>query len=108
MRRTVCIDSKRHTHLSDGYIEILHRSNTGIGIQHLDLSFVRQIDFGFIAYHLMHLTVQTDTGVTYLKALFVGRSLVLILTAYGSMNIGQVVLPILCLYSDGQGYDTNH
>ena len=108
MRRTVCIDSKRHTHLSDGYIEILHRSNTGIGIQHLDLSFVRQIDFSLVTYQLVHLTVQTDTGITYLKALFIGCCLVFILATYRSMDIGQIILPILCLYSDGQGYDTNH
>ena len=108
MRRTVRIDGERHTHLTDGHIEILHGSDTGVGIEHLDLSFVRQIDFSLVTYQLVHLTVEADTGITHLEALFVGRSLVLILTAYGSMNIGQVVLPILCLYSDGQGYDTNH
>ena len=50
MGRAMCVDSKRHTHLPGGYRQSLYGENTGVGVQHLDLPFVREVHFRLIGY----------------------------------------------------------
>ena len=47
----VTTDYKRHAHLSCGYCQVFYREEAGVGIQHLDLSFIGKVDLCFISHY---------------------------------------------------------
>lgn len=62
------IDGERDAHLSDGEIEAFQRAKPGVGIQHFDFAFVRQVDFGFIGHYRCDFSFDADSGGAHLKA----------------------------------------
>jgi hypothetical protein len=90
--RAVGIDGERHTHLSGRYGQALEREDAGIGVEHLDLSLVRQIYFGFIGHAGQDVARQADAGVAYLEASGIHARLIFVFGADGSVHFGQVVL----------------
>jgi hypothetical protein len=86
MGRTVSINSEWHTLLTDGKLQCLPRLDAGIGIEHLDLTLVTEVDFRLIAYLRCYIASHVDAGCTHLESSLPLFGLVLILRADGSTN----------------------
>ena len=79
MRRTVSIDGEWHTLLTDGELQGLPRLDACIGIEHLDLTLVAEVDFRLIAYLRCNIACHVDAGSTHLESSLPLFGLVLIL-----------------------------
>ena len=86
MRRTVSIDGEWHTLLTDGELQGLPRLDACIGIEHLDLTLVAEVDFRLIAYLRCYIASHVDAGCAHLESSLPFFGLVLILRADGSTN----------------------
>ena len=86
MRRTVSVDGEWHTLLTDGELQGLPRLDACIGIEHLDLTLVAEVDFRLIAYLRCNIASHVDAGSTHLESSLPLFGLVLILGADGSTN----------------------
>ena len=86
MRRTVSIDGEWHTLLTDGKLQGLPRLDACIGIEHLDLTLVAEVDFRLVAYLRCYIASHVDAGCTHLESSLPFFGLVLILRADGSTN----------------------
>ena len=86
MRRTVSIDGEWHTLLTDGELQGLPRLDACIGIEHLDLTLVAEVDFCLVAYLRCYIASHVDAGCTHLESTLPLFGLVLILRADGSTN----------------------
>ena len=86
MRRTVSIDGEWHTLLTDGELQGLPRLDACIGIEHLDLTLVAEVDFRLVAYLRCYIASHVDTSRAHLESSLPFFGLVLILRADGSTN----------------------
>ena len=68
MGRTVGIDGKRHTHVSDRETEALIKFGSQIRIDHLDLSLVREVDLHTVSQFRIDLAGHAEAGVANLEA----------------------------------------
>ena len=84
MRRTVSINSKWHALLTDGKLQGLPRFDAGIGIEHLDLTLVAEINLSLITNLLCYISCYIDTGCTHLESSLPLFGLVFILRTDGS------------------------
>ena len=85
MGRAVGIDSEWHTKLSYGEVEIIHGSETRIGIEHLDVALIGEVKLSLVAHSIHHLSQDTDAGVAHLKSAFALLGLVFILGPHRSV-----------------------
>ena len=67
MGRTVGIDGKRHTHVSDRETEALIQFGSQIRIDHLDLTLVREVDLHTVSQFRIDLAGHTEAGVANLE-----------------------------------------
>ena len=86
MRRTVSIDGEWYTLLTDGELQSLPRLDAGIGIEHLDLTLITEINLSLITNLLCYISCYIDTSRTYLKSSLPFFGLVFILRTDGSTN----------------------
>ncbi len=84
MRRTVSINSEWHAFLTDGKLQSLPRLDTGISIEHLDLTLITEINLSLITNLLCYISCYIDTGRTHLKSSLPFFGLVFILRTDGS------------------------
>ena len=85
------VDGERHAHLSGRHRQSLGREDTGIGIEHFDLSFVREIDFRLVGHDGQDVARQADACVAHLETAGSHARLVFVLGTDGSVHLGQVV-----------------
>ena len=79
---------ERNTHLSKRKIQVFHRKDTRIGIEHLNRTFVRKVYLGFISYQRMHIPRNAETRVTHFETTFLRFCLEFVFSPDCSMNFG--------------------
>ena len=96
----MCVDGKRHTHLSDGEAEVLDGSDARVGIEHLDLSLIAEVDLGLIVHLACNFTSDTDTSRAHLEATGVVLRLLFILATQRTMNLRTIIDRVLSRSDD--------
>ena len=91
MRGAVGIDGEGDTHLSGGNCQAFGGEKAGIGIQHLDLPFVREVDLGLVGNGGQYIAGEADAGIADFEASGTHSGLILIFGTDGSVNLRQVV-----------------
>ena len=89
--RAVCVDAEGHAHLSGGHRHAFRGEEAGVGVQHPDLPFVREVDFGFVCHDGQDVAREADACVPHFKAACLHFRLVLELAAYGAVYLRQVI-----------------
>ena len=85
------VDGEGHAHLSGRHRQPLGREDAGIGVEHLDLSFVREVYFRLVGHNGQDVARQADACVAHLEAAGSHARLVFVLGTDGSVHFGQVV-----------------
>ena len=85
--RAMRINGKRHTHLSDGELEVAPGLEPRIGIEHLDLALVAKVYLGLILHFRHQLSTDADTCRAHLETALALRSLIFIFTAQRAVHL---------------------
>ena len=98
------IDGKGNSLLTDGKLQGAPGLDTCIGIKHLDLSLIAEVNLCLVAHLLGHISRHTDTGCAHLEASLSLFGLVFILRADGAVNFRHsvyflffAIIILLCL-----------
>ena len=85
-------------------VEFLHGSDARICIEHLDVTFVGEVDLCLVAHGINHLACDTDARIAHLESAFALLGLVFILGSHRTVNLGcELRLLLLGIACNGNG-----